>query len=217
MSTKRKEIQVTLQVEPEVLTGLNRYAQREEVSLSAAANHFLRRGLTSLVEESAETALLPQISEGVADLIIPKIVAAVGEAIATEITNQVPVLVGLAGRIARAEEQRARVVSPTTAPIQEASTSVVALNHGETKVLDALVEARRPSTEITSTQLADATGINRVTVRHHLRNIRAKLGIAPEEDITEAARVRGLVADGQETSEGRRHLPPRATLAPARG
>jgi len=68
-------------------------------------------------------------------------------------------------------------------------------------VLEALAECGRPTAEVSSTELAARTGINRSTVRAALRELRAKLGIAQDADLVAAARATGLLTTGESDRE----------------
>lgn len=83
--------------------------------------------------------------------------------------------------------------APSPAPIH-ASPAPLRLSATQRAVLEALAVIGRPTSAVSSTELAARTGINRSTVRAALRELRGKLGIAQGDDLLVAARARGLLA-----------------------
>ncbi len=71
--------------------------------------------------------------------------------------------------------------------------TTVRLSVTQRAVLDALVNSGRPTAEVSSTELAARTGINRSTVRAALRELRGKLEIDQGADLVAAARVKRLL------------------------
>jgi len=81
-------------------------------------------------------------------------------------------------------------------------------SRNQAAILAALVAAGRPGAEISATELARASGLERRAVRRALAEIRGKLDLAQWDDIVDALRARGLplpdappVLVGAKTSE----------------
>ena len=81
---------------------------------------------------------------------------------------------------------------PSDAPIH-ASPAPIRLSVTQRAVLESLADCGRPTAEVSSTELAARTGINRSTVRAALRELRGKLGIAQDDDLVVAARAAGVL------------------------
>ncbi len=83
-----------------------------------------------------------------------------------------------------------------------ASPASIHLSATQRAVLEALADCGRPTAEVSSTELAARTGINRSTVRAALRELRGKLGIEQEDNLVAAARAAGLLAGESAPDEG---------------
>ncbi len=105
--------------------------------------------------------------------------------------------------IAPAGTSAAAPASPPPGDVAIPSHAPIRLSVTQRAVLDALADCDRPTSEVSSTELAARTGINRSTVRAALRELRGKLGLAQDDDLVGAARAGGLLADDTATDEAK--------------
>jgi len=83
----------------------------------------------------------------------------------------------------------------TPAPSTTATPDAPPLNAAQQALVVALAGSGRPGDQVSSTDLAEATGLSRTVVRRELAELRATLGLGQWDDIAAAARERGLIVE----------------------
>lgn len=83
--------------------------------------------------------------------------------------------------------------SAPRAPNTTATLDTPLLNAAQQAIVAALVATGRPGDQVSSTDLAEATGLSRTVVRRELAELRATLGLGQWDDIGTVAKERGLI------------------------